>query len=475
MSNDKIYEDYVRSGILAACRAMPLCATAIRALNPVITRGVPTMAVDKYYRMYANPDFIDEIRQMARDVSNTNKCPVCKGSEHHENAYVAGAICHEAWHLLRKHHSRAIQKTLTTRLDYYVWALAVDMEINDDILDVLSQHNLAKGSSGYVARPCFPPVQLTQDIEHPETKAPGVLVPSSFGCEDGKLAESYFETLKEQLLSQPNMTPDQLEGILGEITDCGSGMDGKPRAYEVGEPHADNPVPGISEVEGRLLSKEVAKDIKNAGRGNTPGGWKRWAEDELEPPRYDWRKELRQVIKYSVSINPGDTIRSYRRLGRRSASLMQNGRITTVLPSSHDPTPRVCVVQDTSGSMGKEEITASLREIRGILQSTKATVGFINCDSAADKPQEVRSVGAISLVGGGGTDMSVGIQAALESTPAPQVIVVITDGYTPWPKAAPYGVRVVVCLVADGAVHNVPQWAHTVRVFDDHKKANTLT
>ena len=64
---------------------------------------------------------------------------------------------------------------------------------------------------------------------------------------------------------------------------------------------------------------------------------------------------------------------------------------------------------------------------------------------------EIKSI----LKGGGGTDMGVGIMQAMESKP--DVIIVITDGLTPWP--ANPGVPVIVCLFED---RDVPSWARKV-------------
>jgi hypothetical protein len=43
------------------------------------------------------------------------------------------------------------------------------------------------------------------------------------------------------------------------------------------------------------------------------------------------------------------------------------------------------------------------------------------------------------------------------------VCVVLTDGYTPWPSAAPKGMRVVVGLLGERAPE-APSWARSVRV-----------
>ena len=68
-------------------------------------------------------------------------------------------------------------------------------------------------------------------------------------------------------------------------------------------------------------------------------------------------------------------------------------------------------------------------------------------DSRSSAPQKLRNVRDLQLSGGGGTDMRVGISAALEH--GANIIIVMTDGYTPWPEAAPRGTKVICCLVGN--------------------------
>ena len=52
----------------------------------------------------------------------------------------------------------------------------------------------------------------------------------------------------------------------------------------------------------------------------------------------------------------------------------------------------------------------------------------------------------IALAGGGGTDMRVGIQSALALRERPGVVIVLTDGLTPWPKE-PASCRLIAVLI----------------------------
>ena len=82
----------------------------------------------------------------------------------------------------------------------------------------------------------------------------------------------------------------------------------------------------------------------------------------------------------------------------------------------------------------------------------------------------------ISLVGGGGTDLRTGFAKVLRTQPRPDVIVVLTDGQTPWPDTRP-PCRTVVGLFPrqpaarswdesnpDSVPDSPPEWARVVAI-----------
>src|SRR5262249_8162579 len=70
---------------LYAARVRPYLATALFALHTVESRRVPTMAVDRHWRCYVSPLFVD-------------RTPLEE---------LAGVWVHEVSHLLRDHHGRS--------------------------------------------------------------------------------------------------------------------------------------------------------------------------------------------------------------------------------------------------------------------------------------------------------------------------------------------------------------------------------
>lgn len=72
---------------------------------------------------------------------------------------------------------------------------------------------------------------------------------------------------------------------------------------------------------------------------------------------------------------------------------------------------------------------------------------MLSCDAAAQAVHSLCRAEGIPLLGGGGTDLREGFAAALRARPRPDVVVVLTDGQTPWPSDRP-PCRTVVGLFA---------------------------
>jgi predicted metal-dependent peptidase len=117
--------------------------------------------------------------------------------------------------------------------------------------------------------------------------------------------------------------------------------------------------------------------------------------------------------------------------------------------------------------MGASELDAALVEVKGVIRAAgidRQALQVLACDAAVGAKTRVRRVEDVQLVGGGGTDMRVGIAAAEAALPRPAVVVVLTDGMTPWPDR-PTRARLVVAIIGDhAAAEHVPAWATTVLV-----------
>ncbi|MFJ3204188.1 VWA-like domain-containing protein [Streptomyces sp. NPDC086989] len=375
-----------------AAESRPYLASALYALTVVPSDGVPTMGVDRHWRCYVSPAFVDAT-------------PV---------AELAGVWIHEVAHLLRDHHARAGRLPASEQRDPVRVNIAQDCEINDDL--------------------------LADGLALPE----GRMEPRLFGLATGGMFEAYLPAIPA--------TP--------HVPDCGSGAHGTAAPWELGG--SAGPA-RIGPVEAEALRRQTAQAMRahQRTRGRLPAGWQRWAQELLEPT-VDWRRALSGAVREAAAWAGGAVDYTYRRPSRRTPAL--GGRV--VLPSLRRPLPRVAIVVDTSGSMGEEELAAALGEVTGVLREVGVRgnrVAVLACDADVHTVARVTSVEQVILAGGGGTDMRVGIRAALAAPERPNIVVVLTDGYTPWPDETP-SCRLIAALIGADAPQP-PAWVETVRVL----------
>ncbi|ANN18269.1 hypothetical protein SD37_23270 [Amycolatopsis orientalis] len=214
-------EEKLFAARLHAVRNRPYLATALFALHTVESRRVPTMAVDRHWRCYVSPSFVD-------------RTPVEE---------LAGVWVHEVSHLLRDHHGRsdrfAAKHELTGPAERLRMNIAADCEINDDVFG--------------------------DGLPRPE----GVVEPALLRLPEGQLMEDY--------LHQFRLGP-YTAGFAW--LDCGSGADGLEREWDLGADGAH----GLSAQERDAVRFRVAQGV-NSHPGNVPKGWQRWAEEAFQPPQ----------------------------------------------------------------------------------------------------------------------------------------------------------------------------------------------
>jgi predicted metal-dependent peptidase len=93
-----------------------------------------------------------------------------------------------------------------------------------------------------------------------------------------------------------------------------------------------------------------------------------------------------------------------------------------------------------------------------------SSVEVLAVDADVQGSSRVTRAARARLAGGGGTDMRVGVTAALSRRPRPDVIVVLTDGWTPWPDSPPAGVVVIAGLLGRSVAELPPTPSWLVRV-----------
>jgi predicted metal-dependent peptidase len=253
--------------------------------------------------------------------------------------------------------------------------------------------------------------------------------------------------------------------------DCGSGAGGGKRSYELDT--KDVLAPAISVAAKGLAIAQVREKIASGTPFGTPPPeeLKRMMED-LSKPKVSWRRELAVVMRPSIGTTMGRKDYSMMRLGRREGAFRTKA-FSPRLPAMRQPLPpKVSVIMDTSPSMSRELLRDGLSEILGIVRAVGASqsVTVIPCSGQAFPAQEVKRASQVinlDLRGDNSTNLVRGFVAAMEERKKPKIIVVITDGYTPWPKNRPKGVDLVIILLTlDDELENIPKWAKAILIPD---------
>ena len=193
----------------------------------------------------------------------------------------------------------------------------------------------------------------------------------------------------------------------------------------------------------------------------------------LAPSKLPWRQVLSSAIRRAVAIRQGDFDATWSRCNRRRPSVELAPGRNVVVPGTFSPTPTLAVVRDTSASMSESELAEVAIEVEGIAKQIGVRgrdLRVLDTDTEVAATRDYRGAASIQEVAGrGGTDMAAGIGAAVRPRPAPNAIVVITDGMTPYPEVRTR-MPLVVCLVgpaADVMKAKVPEWATCLVVKDD--------
>ena len=327
-------------------------------------------------------------------------------------------LAHLVWHLLADHANRANDVQANDRRS---WHTATDATIGE-LLDCAGVEN--------------------HDLP----------TATSLGLRPGAAAEEHYARL-----SKLPTGPADLDECRSP---CGSCCDGWACGYEAPIDVDVGYVDQMRAVELRAFVA-IAYQGHRGSRGDQPGEWLRRVEQGRQPI-VSWRSVLGASVRRATRWASGNIDYTYSRRSRRQQASPQ-----VILPGMRRPAPAVAVVLDTSASMDDDLLAQALGEVKGVLAGTGVDehgLPIVVCDAAVQAITRITGPADIPLAGGGGTDLRHGIDAAARIRPRPDVLIVLTDGDTPWPQSPPPGIAVIAALIGreQRLFAPTPAWAQRI-------------
>lgn len=417
-----------------ALEQMPYLASILLRLDVWHAPGLGTYAVDERWRLYIDFDHAMTMETVQQG---------------------ADSLLHECGHILGEHARIARELGVGPR-EQYTWNVAADCAWNDDL-----------EAAGCVS---LRGIWVTPDqLGEPTGRTPQ----HYYGVLRGRSRQSQQGDQSDADGSGASQPPGQGKG--GQSQDgsapyrgCGSGSGGAPAPCELGDGDASGAP--IGDGEAQAILADTARQIVKA-RGTAPGGMVEDAELMLRPTATPWPRLLSAHVRSASAWVTGQVDQSTARRSRRRdlatmRSLSGGPARRVIRPGWVQPRITVEMIIDTSSSMSVGDVATCRSEVETIarrmgLRGDQLRVTEV--DATVQRTVRYRSAKALGGIHGrGGTDMRVGIEAALERRDRADVLIVATDGFTPWPtERTPVP---LIALIVGNPGATPPDWVRTVHV-----------
>ena len=202
------------------------------------------------------------------------------------------------------------------------------------------------------------------------------------------------------------------------------------------------------------------RDPSNS-RGMLPMFAKRLLE-KLTKPQNDWRSILNDFVQEEIndySFSPPD--RRFQDSPFFLPDFNEKGEA--------DEVENILFMIDTSGSISDKMMTAAYSEVKGAIDQfngkLRGWLGFFDAAIIEPKPfSDLEEFAAIKPAGGGGTDFQIifeYVDRHMQDDP-PASIIILTDGYAPFPKEELANGIPVLWLINNNQVD--PPWGKVARI-----------
>lgn len=381
-----------------------------------IDESVRNVAADRR-KIYFNPSFLDRLSNLELDF----------------------VMIHEIVHLSLRHNSRS--------------RAFENKEVFDRATDIVANSNILKSFGMEESHICL------QDEVQPH-QAPDKREGYEFSAEE--LYKLLYEDMVRSVGLGPKLDLDENGEEIQTDPGPGSGFDDHSRwGSETDE--------GISDLDWEKYTMDACemmyiRDPSNS-RGLIPGYAAR-AYMELKEAKTDWRTLINNFIQEEVndySFTPPD-----RRFSDSPFFLPDFNDTDEVIKG-------VLFMIDTSGSMSDSEITTAFSEVKGAIDQfggkLEGWLGFF--DAAIVEPKPFTSEDELMIIrpyGGGGTDFSIIFAYVRDQMEDKNIssIVILTDGYAPWPSEEVTMDIPVIWLINND--DQTPPWGKVARLTNERKE-----
>lgn len=256
------------------------------------------------------------------------------------------------------------------------------------------------------------------------------------GCLDhkykGMSADQIYDLLQKQV--------DKAKGKGKGKGKAGGSGDGLPELGGTGQDLMQPDTNGDPAQEARLrrsVQQRVAQAANVARMAGKLSGELERLVGEILDPKVPWKDLLRD---YMTRISKDDE--AWNRRNRRFQNVYLPARYSEKMGE-------IVMIGDTSGSIGNDELKQYMGEAGAIAEDVhpeRIHILWADTRVAGHQVFEEGQPLTPEPKGGGGTDMRVPLDKAEELNP--EIVVLFTDGYTPWPKVEP-PYPLIVCCTTD--------------------------
>ena len=344
---------------------------------PVISRvrfmkdnkNTPTMSINCFLVIRYNEDFINNLSEIQLN----------------------GVIFHEILHYINGHHARYMNNPLKDTFPHYIHNIAMDIEINeiiDDLTKVKEKADLWAFDDDYIG-----------DYHLPE---------DAYRAEDFKFPErkSYEEYL--QLINKNYEDKSQ-------------------RIMPINDLNLDNYNNDYKDALNELIEecKEHERNINNEVND---------INRRVKKIKYRWQQVFQNIlVAKTTEITSGFRYRTFEKANRRYIHTPD-----IILPVFIDRKVKMslAIIMDISGSM-----CGIIDKMYGVMKSIIDITDMEIDITVLEVDTDIENImygfdlnrETIKSKDGGGTDMSAGLRYIWETGMETDLVIVMTDSYTPWP------------------------------------------